>query len=58
MKDLIIEGQYMGVYTQKNIKSIRLGFALFIVSEVMFFFALFWSFFHFSINPSVWIGSV
>jgi cytochrome c oxidase subunit 3 len=58
MKDLIIEAQYMGVFVQKNISNFRLGFALFIVSEVMFFFALFWSFFHFSINPSVWIGSV
>jgi cytochrome c oxidase subunit 3 len=57
-KDLIIEGQYIGVYMKKNIRSIRLGFGLFLISEAMFFFALFWSYFHFSLNPSVWIGSV
>lgn len=31
----------MGVYLKKNMKCIRLGFKLFIVSEAMFFFALF-----------------
>jgi cytochrome c oxidase subunit 3 len=57
-KDLIAEGQYMGVYLIKNMRCIRLGFKLFIVSEVMFFFALFWAYFHFSLNPSIWIGAM
>jgi heme/copper-type cytochrome/quinol oxidase subunit 3 len=36
----------------------RYGMILFIVSEVMFFFAFFWGFFHSSIAPSPEIGSV
>jgi cytochrome c oxidase subunit 3 len=39
-------------------RAIRLGFKLFIVSEAMFFFALFWAYFHFSLNPSIWIGAM
>ena len=31
---------------------------LFIVSEIMFFFAFFWGFFHSSLNPSIAIGGV
>ena len=34
------------------------GMLLFIVSEVMFFFAFFWAFFHSSVNPSIFIGGV
>lgn len=33
-----------------------MGMILFITSEVMFFFAFFWSFFHFSLSPSVELG--
>jgi cytochrome c oxidase subunit 3 len=57
-KDLIIEAQYMGVYMLQNNRNLRLGFVLFLLSEVMFFFSLFWAYFHFSLIPSVWIGSV
>jgi heme/copper-type cytochrome/quinol oxidase subunit 3 len=38
-------------------RGLRLGFALFILSEVMFFFSFFWSFFHYSVSPSIWIGN-
>jgi len=31
---------------------------LFILSEVMLFFAFFWGFFHFSLVPAVTIGSI
>jgi heme/copper-type cytochrome/quinol oxidase subunit 3 len=31
---------------------------LFILSEVMLFFAFFWGFFHFSLVPSIAIGNV
>ena len=33
-----------------------MGMLLFIVSEIMFFFAFFWGFFHVSFNPSIAIG--
>lgn len=37
---------------------LRLGMLLFIISEIMFFFAFFWSFFHASIAPVYNIGGV
>jgi cytochrome c oxidase subunit 3 len=57
-KDLIIEAQYIGAYTLQTSKNLRLGFVLFLISEVMFFFSLFWAYFHFSLTPSIWIGAV
>jgi heme/copper-type cytochrome/quinol oxidase subunit 3 len=38
--------------------NLRLGFMLFIISEVMFFASFFWAFFHSSIDPSIWVGSI
>jgi len=35
-----------------------MGMLLFIVSEIMFFFAFFWAFFHSSLNPSIVLGGV
>lgn len=35
-----------------------MGFVLFIVSEVMFFFGFFWAFFHSSVAPSIFIGGI
>lgn len=39
-------------------KGLKLGMVLFIVSELMFFFGFFWSFFHASIAPVYNIGGV
>jgi cytochrome c oxidase subunit 3 len=39
-------------------KGLRYGMALFIVSEVLFFFAFFWAFFHVSLAPAIAIGCV
>lgn len=39
-------------------QGLRYGMALFIVSEVLFFFAFFWAFFHVSLAPSIAIGCV
>lgn len=39
-------------------KGLRLGMILFIISEILFFFAFFWAFFHFSLSPSIFIGCV
>lgn len=39
-------------------RGLRLGMILFIVSEVMFFFAFFWAFFHSSLSPVFNIGGV
>jgi heme/copper-type cytochrome/quinol oxidase subunit 3 len=37
---------------------IKLGFLLFIASEVMFFFAFFFAFFYVSISPSQVLGGI
>lgn len=47
-----------GHHTDEVRQGLRLGMILFIVSEVMFFFAFFWAFFHASLSPSVAVGSV
>ncbi len=54
--DIIIESR--SHHTHQVRKGLKMGMKLFIVSEVMFFFAFFWAFFYSSISPSIWIGGV
>ena len=54
----ILKESRWGFHTRKVQNGLRLGMILFIVSEVMFFFAFFWAFFHYSLVPSVAIGNV
>ena len=42
-----------GFHTRGVQLGILKGMVLFICSEVMFFFSIFWSFFHFKLNPSI-----
>lgn len=56
--DVVVEGTYEGYHTKVVQRGLRYGMILFIVSEVMFFFALFWAFFHSSLSPSIEIGAV
>jgi heme/copper-type cytochrome/quinol oxidase subunit 3 len=39
-------------------KGFKIGFIIFIISEIMFFFGFFWGFFHSSISPTIQIGAV
>jgi len=57
-RDVIRESTWQGNHTFKVQRGLRIGFALFILSEVMFFFSVFWAFFHSSLSPSVELGSV
>jgi len=57
-RDIIREGTLEGQHTAIVQEGLRMGMLLFIVSEIMFFFAFFWAFFHSSFNPSVAIGGV
>jgi len=57
-RDVIREATYEGQHTMAVSSGLRMGMLLFIVSEVMFFFAFFWAFFHSSFNPSPAIGGV
>ena len=52
---VIVEGS-QGSHTLKVQAGLKLGMSLFILSEIMFFFGFFWSFFHLSLSPSVETG--
>jgi cytochrome c oxidase subunit 3 len=57
-RDVIREATFEDTHSAVVQKGLRLGMLLFIVSEVMFFFAFFWAFFHSSIAPVYNIGGV
>jgi cytochrome c oxidase subunit 3 len=57
-RDVVREATFEDQHSIKVQKGLRLGMILFIVSEVMFFFAFFWAFFHSSIAPTYNIGGV
>nr|YP_010350017.1 cytochrome c oxidase subunit III [Clithon squarrosum]UOH96887.1 cytochrome c oxidase subunit 3 [Clithon squarrosum]URF21515.1 cytochrome c oxidase subunit III [Clithon squarrosum] len=56
-RDVIREGTFQGFHTGKVSKGLRWGMILFIVSEVCFFFAFFWAYFHSSLAPTPELGS-
>ena len=56
-RDVIMEGTYLGNHTKQVQRGLNIGFALFILSEVMAFFSVFWGFFHASLSPDVFVGS-
>jgi len=56
--DIIDEATHSGYHTLVVRKGLRLGFLLFIVSEIMLFFGFFWAFFHGSLSPALEIGSI
>lgn len=57
-RDVIRESLYEGHHTGLVQQGLRYGVVLFIISEIFFFVAFFWAFFHNSISPAVEIGSV
>jgi len=46
----------LGYHTKAVLFGLKCGMLLFIVSEIMFFFAFFWAFFHFALSPTSSIG--
>ncbi len=56
--DIIREGTFEGQHTSLVQRGLKMGVLLFILSEVMFFFAFFWAFFHSSFNPTAALGGV
>jgi len=56
-RDVIVEGTYRGYHTLAVQKGIYIGIALFIISEVFFFLAIFWAYFHSSLGPDIEIGT-
>lgn len=57
-RDVIREATFEDQHNIVVQKGLRLGMILFIVSEIMFFFAFFWAFFHSSLTPVHNIGGV
>lgn len=55
-RDVIRESTFQGFHSSNVLKGLRWGIILFITSEVLFFFAFFWAFFHRSLSPSVELG--
>lgn len=56
-RDIISEGTYLGNHTLAVQKGLNLGVILFIVSEGLFFVAIFWAFFHSALTPTVELGA-
>ena len=56
--DITREATFEGWHTNMVQLGMRYGMMLFICSEVMFFFAFFWAFFHSGLNPTPEIGGV
>ncbi len=55
-RDVIREATFQGFHNSAVVKGIRVGIILFILSEVCFFFAFFWAFFHRRLAPTPEIG--
>ena len=57
-RDVVREATFEGHHTFLVQLGLRYGMILFIVSEIMFFVAFFWAFFHSSLAPTVEIGAL
>jgi cytochrome c oxidase subunit 3 len=57
-RDVVRESTFQGNHTTPVQTGLRYGMLLFILSEIMFFFAFFWAFFHSSLAPTIEIGAV
>ena len=57
IKEIINESIYKGEHTKIVSKNILTGYILFIISEVLIFFSLFFAYFYNSLIPSIEIGS-
>ena len=56
-RDVISESTYLGHHTLAVQKGINLGVSLFIISEIFFFLAVFWSYFHSALSPCLELGA-
>lgn len=56
-RDIITEATYLGNHTLAVQKGLNMGVALFIVSEALFFLAIFWTFFHSALSPNIEMGA-
>lgn len=57
-RDVTREATFQGKHTEKVEQGMRMGIVLFISSEVFFFLAFFWAFFHSSLRPNIEVGGI
>jgi heme/copper-type cytochrome/quinol oxidase subunit 3 len=55
-QEVVIEASYKGNHTLVVKHGLKVGFYLFIASEIMLFFGFFWAFFHSALSPSILLG--
>nr|QGI24274.1 cytochrome c oxidase subunit III [Physidae sp. PE4] len=58
LRDVVRESTFQGYHTSYVVKGLKLGFMMFILSEIMFFVGFFWAYFHSSVSPDVALGGV
>jgi cytochrome c oxidase subunit 3 len=56
-RDVISEGTYLGNHTSAVQRGLNMGVGLFILSEALFFLAIFWAFFHSALSPTIELGA-
>ena len=56
-RDVISEGTFLGNHTLAVQRGLNMGVGLFIISEVLFFLAIFWAFFHSALSPTIELGA-
>ena len=56
-RDVISEATYLGNHTLAVQRGLTMGIGLFIVSEALFFLAIFWTFFHSALSPTGELGA-
>lgn len=57
-RDIVRESTLQGLHNKKVVTGLKIGFVLFIVSEVCLFFSFFWAFFHRRLVPTLEVGSM
>lgn len=57
-RDVSIESNTPGVHTNEVRTGLKIGMALFITSEIMFFAAFFWAYFHSALDPNDAMGNM
>jgi cytochrome c oxidase subunit 3 len=56
-RDVISEATYLGNHTLAVQRGLNIGVGLFIISEAFFFLAIFWTYFHSSLSPTIELGA-
>jgi len=58
LRNVVVEGTFLGYHTRRVQSSLVLGWIFFLCSEVFFFVSFFWAYLHFSLSPDPSIGGV